>query len=71
MENTSNQTPEIETLLKKAREEGYREGFNEAAKAQIYNNYGVWAPAPRPPEETEVETGSDTISCLRPGVWDY
>lgn len=62
---------EMKKLIEEARNEGFRNGFDAAARAHIHRTYGVWSPPPRQCDETDMDTGSDCISCIVPGTWDF
>ncbi len=46
------------------------EAFNQAAREQILSTRGVWAPAEKLPQETDMTSGADTIKCIRLDFWD-
>lgn len=59
MEGTNNEIPKPGT-----------EAFNQAAKDKILTTRGVWAPAEKLPQETDMSSGADTIRCIKPDFWD-
>ena len=70
-DNTDNlNKSDVRALIDKAEKEAYRKGFNAAASAHIQRQHGIWAPAPRVPDESEVAMGDDSIECIVPGAWD-
>ncbi len=62
---------EMKRLVEEARNEGFRSGYDAAARAHIQRTYGVWSPPSRLSDESEMETGGDFISCIVPGTWDF
>ncbi|MDE5745633.1 MAG: hypothetical protein K2H84_08285 [Paramuribaculum sp.] len=70
-DNTENlNKPDVRALIDRAEKEAYRKGFNAAASAHIQRQHGIWAPAPRVPDESEVAMGDDSIECRVPGACD-
>lgn len=46
------------------------ETFNAEAREKILGTRGVWAPAQKIPEETDLISGADTIKCIKLDFWD-
>lgn len=62
---------DVKKLLEEARDEGFHNGYDAAARAHIQRTYGVWSPPPRQCDETDIDIGGECISCIAPGTWDF